>query len=351
MTRRLAFLVPGDPATRTGGYGYDRRIAAGLDARDWRVDLVRLSETFPFPTPAALAHADEMLAREPDGALVLADGLAFGAMPEPATRHAARLRLVALVHHPLALEHGLTPAQADALVQSERDALAAARHVVVTSAGTAAALADWGVAADRISVVEPGTDLAPLARGSGEPALHLLTVASLTPRKGFDVLADALGAVSDRRWRLMCVGSLTRDAATAGRFTAALTRRGLADRVHLAGELDTDGVGRAYDRADAFVLASRHEGYGMVVAEALARGLPVVATGTGAIADLVGQDAGLLVPAGDAGALGRALTCLLDDEVLRARLGAGARQRRAALPDWRTACDRMAAALARVADG
>jgi glycosyltransferase involved in cell wall biosynthesis len=351
VTRRLALLVPGDPDTRTGGYGYDRRIAAGLAARGWRVDPIRLSETFPFPTAAALAHANEVLARESDGALVLADGLAFGAMPAPAARHAARLRLVALVHHPLALETGLSPDQADALARSEREALAAARHIVVTSRGTAGALADWNVAPDRLSVVEPGTDSAPQARGSGGQAPHLLTVASLTPRKGFDVLASALGAVSGRRWRLTVLGSHTRHTATAGPLVATLARLGLDERVALAGELDAAAVGRAYDGADAFVLASRHEGYGMVVAEAIARGLPVIATDTGAIADLVGRDAGLVVPPGDAEALADALGRLLDDDAVRGRLAAGARARRAQLPDWETACDQMAAVLARVAGG
>jgi glycosyltransferase involved in cell wall biosynthesis len=349
VTRRLAFLVPGDPDARTGGYGYDRRIADGLRAGGWQLDTVRLSDTFPFPTAAALDDADAALAREPDDALVLVDGLAYGAMPGAAARHAMRLRLVALVHHPLALETGLTEAQAAALARDERAALAVARHVVVTSPGTAATLGDWDVPPSRLSVVEPGTDPAPVASGHTGEHVHLLSIGALTPRKGVDLLVEALAPLADRPWRLTCVGSLTRDPGTAARVRDRVAHLGLAERVDLVGELDADGVTRAYDGADAFVLASRYEGYGMVVAEALARGLPVVATDTGASADLVGHDAGLVVPPGDVGALRVALTRLLDDAALREAFAAGARARRATLPGWETACARMASVLTQVA--
>ena len=193
MTRApLYVVIPGDLEARTGGYGYDRRIIAGLRDRGWRIEVRRLDDSFPAPTRAARDHAAQVFAGMPDGAVVLVDGLAFGALPEQVEREGGRLAIVALVHHPLAAETGIDAALAAALEISERRALAAARSVVVTSRATAARLADYGVGADRIAVVEPGTDPAPLARGSivHEPLsmshqpsdVALLCVATLTPR-------------------------------------------------------------------------------------------------------------------------------------------------------------------------
>jgi glycosyltransferase involved in cell wall biosynthesis len=345
VTRRLTLLVPGDPDTRTGGYGYDRRIAEGLRERDWAVEVTRLSDTFPFPTPAALAHAAEVLTSLPDDTLVLADGLAFSALPAQATHQARRLRLIALVHHPLASETGLSAGAAAALDTAERAALGAARRVVVTSPGTARAVLGLGVDPGRLAVIEPGTDPATLARGSRSPIPHLLCVASIVPRKGHEILLAALAGLGDRPWHLTCVGSLTRDPGTTARLKSRLTDGHVTSRVRLTGDLDEDGLAAEYDRADLFVLGSLHEGYGMAVAEALARGLPVVATSTGAIADLVGNGAGLIVPPGDEAALREALALVLDDPVLRARLATGALACRSRLPSWDDACTHMATLL------
>src|SRR5262249_9289704 len=262
--------------------------------------------------------------------------LPLGALPDEVAPHASRLAIVALVHHPLALETGLDARHAAALDDSERRALRAARHVVVTSRGTASALAGYDVAAGRISVVEPGTDPAPLAsrhEPRHEPdVVSLLCVATLTPRKGYELLFDALASVRCRNWRLRCAGSLDRDPATAARLRARLHDATLADRVQFLGDLDTARLAVEYDRADVFVLATLYEGYGMAVAEALARGLPVVSTATGAIADLVGTDAGVVVAPGDAAALTDALTQVIADTDLRERLAAGARRVRDRLP-------------------
>jgi glycosyltransferase involved in cell wall biosynthesis len=347
----LSVVVPGDLETRTGGYGYDRRIVAGLRALGWQVDVVRLDDGFPFPTPAARESADRCLASIPDGGLVLADGLAFGALPDEAARHARRLAIVALVHHPLASENGLDPAAAAGLEKSERRALASARAVIVTSRATARSLDRYGVAADRIHVVEPGTDPAPLARGS-ESGASLLCVATLTPRKGYEVLVRAVAAIRATSWRLRCAGSLDRDAATVARVRELVAAFGIDDRVALLGDLDTSQLAVEYERADLFVLPTLHEGYGMAVGEALARGLPVVSTATGAIAELVGPDpaggrpeAGIVVPPGDAAAFADALARVVADRGLRARLAAGARAVRNHLPSWDAAAANMARAL------
>ena len=367
----LWVVLPGDIETRTGGYGYDRRIVAGLRDREWLVEVVRLDDAFPVPDAAARARAAQALAAIPAGSTVLIDGLALGALPEETEREAPRLTIVALVHHPLADETGIDTALAATLAISERRALAAAHAVVVTSRATAARLADDGVSAERITVVEPGTDPAPLARGSANSSqrsapsrtpsaishqpcdVALLCVATLTPRKGHELLVEALAAIPHRHWRLTCAGRLDRDPPTTRRLRAQLRASGVEDRVSFAGDLDAAALAQEYDRADLFVLPTFYEGYGMAVAEALARGLPVISTSTGAIAGLVAGNvrlqpdlaAGIVVPPGDVGALTDALSRAIGDPKLRAMLAAGARAARDRLPTWDDAVTAMAGAL------
>ena len=340
--RDVSLVVPGSIDTRTGGYGYDREIAAGLERRGWSVHVHEIPGPFPFPSTDARAHATATLASLPDGARVIVDGLALGALPDEASREAARLRLIALVHHPLADETGLAPDARATLDASERRALQAARHIVVTSPRTALALDRLGVPPPSITVIEPGTDPAPQARGSNGDVVELLCVATVVPRKGHDVLVRALAAVRGAPWHLTCVGGLDRDDAWAAAIRAQVAAAGLERRITFAGELDRAPLDALYDAADVFVLPTWYEGYGMAVAEAIARGLPVVSTATGAIADLVGPDAGLLVPPGDAGALAQALSALVTDPALRTRLAVGARRARAALPSWDDAAELMA---------
>ena len=341
----LVLIVPGCLDSLTGGYGYDRRMAAGLRDLGWSVEVRGLDGSFPDPTPDARDHAARTLAALPDGATVLVDGLALGAMPVEAEREAARLRLVALVHHPLAAEVGAD--RAAELHASERRALAVARLVIVTSQATARALAGYDVESGRIAVVEPGTDRAPLARGSTGAFVQILCVATLTPRKGHEVLLRALASVPDSNWRLACVGSARRHPPTVERLRALMLAEGLADRVSLAGEVDASDLAAHYDRADLFVLPTLHEGYGMAVAEALAHGLPVVGTATGAIPELVADGAGLVVPPGDPARLAAALSELLTDASARERLARGARRVRDRLPGWPQAARKMAEALGR----
>ncbi len=339
------FLIPGDPDTRTGGYLYDRRIMAGLTALGWRVDLHGLDASFPTPTPAALRAADAVLAALPEGALAVIDGLALGAMPEAVAPHRERLRLVALVHHPLALETGLDETLRRRLYASEREALRHVRQVIVTSPNTVRALANYGVSPEGCTVVPPGTDPAPIAQGSGSEEFALLCAASLTPRKGHAVLFRALAQLKHLPWRLRCAGSDALDSATAAQLRTLIGELGLTNRIEWLGELDADALAVRYQQADVFVLPSWYEGYGMALAEALARGLPIISTTAGAIPDTVPADAGLLVPPGDAAALADALVRVLTESELRQRLAAGARAARRTLPDWPSVCAQFAATL------
>ncbi|MEJ8853732.1 glycosyltransferase family 4 protein [Variovorax robiniae] len=345
------FLIPGDLDTHTGGYTYDRHIIEELRALGWQVEVHGLGDGYPAPGADALAHAARVAEALPDGALAVVDGLAFGVLDELAHRHAQRLRWVALVHHPLSLETGLDPDRQRALHESERRALAAARGVIVTSPFTARGLDAFGVSPSRVATVVPGTEPAPAAAGSGGEALSLLCVATLTPRKGHAVLIEALAGLQGHAWTLHCVGSMTMDAACAAALREAIDHHDLRDRIALHGDKPEGELAAFYAAADAFVLPSFHEGYGMALAEALARGLPVISTQAGAIPDTVPPEAGALAPPGDVVALRTALRRLMEDTAWRAQLRTGAMAARLALPTWAQSGARFASALADVRQG
>ena len=343
--RSVALLVPGRLDTPTGGYVYDRRIVEGLRQRGWAVDVNELDDSFPHPSLAARRVAADTLSSLPAGTVVLVDGLAFGAMPEVLACESLRLRFVAIVHLPLSWEVGLDAHRSAVLARFERRALSTAAAVVVTGPRTFEALAPDRISSGRLHLIEPGTDKAALSRGSNTPTVALLSVGSVTPGKGHDVLIRALATLRDARWTLTCAGSLARSPSFVDRVRGLVRDLDFADRVELAGELTGSALDECYDRADVFVLATQLETYGMAVAEALARGLPVVSTRTGAIPRLVGSDAGLLVAPGDTSALADAMRRVIGDADLRQRLAAGARRARDRFEGWDVAIRKMEAVL------
>ena len=348
----LHFLVPGALDQRTGGYLYDARIVDGLRRRGWTVAVHELAGEFPAGDARARDSLAGTLAGLPADARVVVDGLAMGALPELVRPERGRLRLLALVHLLLGDETGLDAARRERFVALERDALAACAGVLATSGCTAGRVAELGVAAAAIRAVPPGTDPAPPAAGPGPDAPpQLLCLASVTPRKGQDVLVRALARLADRPWRCVCAGSLDRAPAFARAVRQQARAAGLAARIAFPGECGAQAVGALYDASSVFVLPSHAEGFGMVLTEALARGLPVVSTTGGAIPHTVPEDAGLLVAPGDDAALAAALARLLpaapggEPTRLAVRLAAAARRHAATLPDWEAATDTFAAAL------
>ena len=335
MVRRFAFAVPGDLATPTGGYAYDRRMIAELERLGWHSDLVDLGDGFPWPSREQNKTTLAQLLAVPAGRMIVIDGLALGVLPDAAAQLRSRHPLIALVHHPLALESGLSPEQADKLRASERAALASASRVVVTSAATARQLvADYAVATECIVVARPGSDPAPMARGSHDGMVRLLSVGAVVPRKGFDVLIAALATLTELPWLLTIAGDRGRDRNAAAQLDADIARFKLAGRITMLGAVAPARLGDLYASADLFALASRFEGYGMAYAEAIAHGLPVIGTTAGAIPDTVPAGAGVLVAPDDVGALALALRRTIENPEERRRLAACAREAARLLPTW-----------------
>ena len=338
------FAVPGDLATLTGGYIYARRVMAALPAAGWTPHHVVLPYGFPNPSAIDLTETRRILNALPAKAHVIIDGLAYGAMT-PDVIKGLDISVIALVHHPLALESGLSPARARELHTSEQAMLALSETVIVPSTSTAATLAaDYGVGPARIVVAEPGTDPGVRAVGTGS-APRLLTVATITPRKGHDVLMQAFADLKDLAWHSELVGSTTRDPAMMHTVQALIAKHGLAGRVVFSDELTDEALTSAYMDSDIFVLPSRHEGYGMAFAEALTHGLPVIACDAGAVRNTVPADASILVPPDDPKALADALRRVLVDSKLRERLGDAAWAYGQKLPTWNDTAAAVARAL------
>jgi glycosyltransferase involved in cell wall biosynthesis len=346
VVKRVAFAVPGDLGAPTGGYAYDRRMIAELQKLGWQVDVIGLGDGFPRPSTEIKAAARERLAAVPKDCPIIVDGLAFGVMSEAANELRERNPILALVHHPLALETGLAPADAEALKTSERKALEAARGVIVSSPSTATLLTDdYDVPPDIITVACPGTDGGETAKGSQDGIVRLLSVGSVVPRKGYDVLIEALAPLAALPWRLTIVGDRTRDEAAAAQLDADIASHRLADRIEVLGALPADRLATLYVGADLFVLASRFEGYGMAFAEALVHGLPVIGTTAGAIPDTVPPDAGVLIEPNDVKALTRTLRMLIENPKERQWFASGARAAGDALPAWEESAALMAGAI------
>lgn len=347
MTEAI-FAIPGDIDLPTGGYAYDRRVLALLPAAGMRVAHLPLPHAFPDPKPDDLAETERLLRAESREALLLIDGLAYGALPSDLIGRVDR-RIVALVHHPLYLEAGLVEARRQQLYALERAALALARHVIVTSPATARTLlADFAVPQAKITVAAPGTDAAPRARGTGKP-LQLLAVGSVVPRKAFHILVRAMAPLRELDWKLTIVGPIDRSAEALDELQSAIAQTAMHDRVTVVGSAGQSEIEAYYDAADIFVMPSLYEGYGMVLAEAMARGLPIVCTTGGAAAETVPDAAGIKLPPGDIQAFGDAVGRLCRDSGLRRHMADASWSAGQTLPPWQATARQIAETLRRAA--
>ncbi|PTM99814.1 glycosyltransferase involved in cell wall biosynthesis [Streptomyces sp. VMFN-G11Ma] len=354
--RSVHFVMPGgvdDPAAPSGGNAYDRRVSLDLSGFGWQVHKHAVAGQWPRPTAAARAELARTLRELPDGSVVLLDGIVACGVPEVVVPETERLHLAVLVHLPLGDETGLEPALATELDAKERDVLRAVPAVIATSDWAVRRLVSHhGLAPERVHVAAPGADIAPLASGT-DGVSRLLCVAAVTPRKGQHRLVQALAAAADLPWSCVCVGGLGHDPEYVAHLRQLIKEHGLQDRIELAGPRSGAELDASYATADLMVLTSYAETYGMAVTEALARGIPVLATDVGGLPEAVGRAPdggvpGILVPPEDPAALAAELRGWFGEADVRRRLKAAARGRRAALDGWATTARSLAGVLGRL---
>lgn len=349
-TLDLTYLIFDDYARTTGGWIYNERVLTELAVLGWQVDRREPGPGIPDPSPVCRAAALTMLHDLPDSAIVLADQVCLAPLAEMAALHAERLNLVMIVHHPQILEASRPPEVAARLDAGERAALRLARLVIATSRLTARQLMDgYGVSADQLVVAEPGTDvLAPSPGSGGGPGVHLLSIGSVIPRKRHELIVAALSGLTDLDWRLTIVGNLDRALEHVAALRDLIDKSGLSDRVALAGERTGPELDALWAGADIYAAAATHEGFGMAVAEAVARQVPVVSTRSGAVGEWLESQAGIMVEPDDITTFRAALRQVITDPSIRNLMRDGAKAARAALPTWPQAGAKVDAALRQI---
>jgi glycosyltransferase involved in cell wall biosynthesis len=336
---RVHVIVPegfDNPGRPTGGNTYDQRVCAGLAEAGWEVLVATVAAARPVRGSGARTDLAHVVSAIPDGDTVLIDGLIASPAAAQLLPHTGRIRMTVLLHLPLA-------------TASERSVLRAAAGIVVTSEWTRRQVLNrYAVPACRVHVARPGADrvAAPARPIRG----HLICVGVLSRHKGQDLLVEALAGLADRDWHCVLAGSLDRDPDFVEQLQTSITRLGYDQRVRLSGVLTGAALSHAYTTADLLVAPSRSETYGMTVTEALAHGLPVIATAVGGLPEAFGSTAdgtgpGQLIPPGDPAALAAALGDWLGNESHRHRLRAAVQQRQLTLRGWEQTTQEVADAL------
>ncbi|MEO0370240.1 MAG: glycosyltransferase family 4 protein [Pseudomonadota bacterium] len=342
---RAAFALPGDITTLTGGYIYDRHLVDGLRALGWTVDVLSFGTSFPAPSAEHQADASAQLLALPETCPVIVDGLAFGAMDTGAVAR-VKAPIIAMVHHPLAFENGISETEQARLLASERANLAHTAHVIVPSPHTAQMLRDhYAVPETKITIARPGTARPTSFPAPQDPPL-ILSVGIQVPRKGHDVLLRALALIRDVPWQAVIVGGV-HDMAHGAMLADLLGELGLEDRVQMPGRVAEEALSRYYAQASIFALATRYEGYGIVFDEATVHGLPIISCRVGAVPGTVAAQTARLVPPDDPTSFAAALREVLTNEDRRKAMAAAASNAAHGLASWDSAVQKVQDVLLR----
>ena len=269
----------------------------------------------------------------PAGAQPVVDGLLLPDLEGRLVPHEA----VAIIHHVSAKagssKAGQDQSAKEAVRAIEQRMLPGFRRIIATSAPVAERLQEvYGL--EGVALLPPGQAELARATGSGGPGCAILSAGVLTQRKGHDRLLRALARLTDLDWTLTIAGDAQRDPAHARSIADLVVGLGLQRRVTVLPDVSSDALEAAWARADLFALVSSWEGYPAGAAEALRRGIPVVATAVGTMAATVPMTAGILSPPGEVDTLSKCLRRAIFDGTLRAALAEGAWQAGLAMPGW-----------------
>ena len=344
--REFVLAYPGQLTTKTGGYYYLSRILEELPKVGWSGSPLSLGSGFPTPSSEVLANATNLVRSTPRGTPILADCLAWGIMQECAQQLASTHKIIPLVHHPLCLESGLSPAESKILFNNEQSVLAFSQNIITTSPATSKCLQElFHIPKSKITVAIPGIDPVEPSRSRDNGIIRLISVGSLTPRKGHDRLIETLSLLKHLPWHLDIVGELTLDPYYAYSVFKQVSEFGLTNRITLHGALERSSLQTLYIQSDIFVLATLYEGYGMAFAEAMIRGIPIVTTGDGAVSSTVPKQAGIVVESNDLSEFLSAISTLITCPKLREKYRKGAIKAGQNLPSWKDTAEKISAVL------
>jgi glycosyltransferase involved in cell wall biosynthesis len=332
---RVAFITVGDAGRKTGGYLYNGRVISGLRKKGFELEEVVAGGASPEEQRTAAPRFGSKFDPSRFDAIVV-DALARIAVSQHLHSWLSWRPVVALVHElPSVAGGGSWPETSTSERNYEEPLLRADRLVAVSEHGRKVLLRE-GVSPGRIHVVPPGFDGVPVSVGSHvtrDSPVRALCVAQWIPRKGILTLIEAWTLHERKGAMLELIGETDADPDYAVLVRAAIEAAPRGSIV-VSGCVDDASLGASYSAADLFVLPSRYEGYGIVYAEALARGLPVIACDIGPVPDIVGREAAVLVKPDDKEALCAALDLLLGDPTLRTKMSAAASHRASRLPRW-----------------
>jgi glycosyltransferase involved in cell wall biosynthesis len=341
----VTFFVPGSLPPTTGAIVFDTMLAEQLRRLGHDVTLVPVAGAHPMPDAAARASAAELWrAHQPlsPADTVVIDGFCLYAF-DGLEQHLGAAGAIGMVHHPMSLEPQLPQAERDAFMAIEQRILPRlARIVVPSEAIRTSVTAALALPPAMVAVVTPGIPDVARSAGSGGRRCHLLAIGSLIPRKGHETVLRALAGLADLDWTLTICGDSDIDPGHAAELGALVGTVGLADRVVFAGACSRARLEALWQAADIFVSGSCFEGYGMAVAEAVRRGLPLAITNGAAATEVIPMDGSVIVEPGDHVQLSKALRRLIFSAPLRQDLAEASWQAGRAFPTWADQAKRFA---------
>ena len=271
---------------------------------------------------------------------------------------------VATIHHPITVDRNVDLSHADGLIRKltlrrwygfigmqVKVAQQIERIITVSESSRRGLVSEMGVPDDRISIIPVGVDtdlFRPHPDRDRVRGRIMATTSSDVPLKGLVVLLDALAKVRVEHpaAHLVVIGRAKVNGPVASRISAL----GLEDAVRFVHGVDTADIVDLYAQAEVAVVPSLYEGFSLPASEAMASGVPLVATTGGALPEVVGADgeAALSVAPGDAEALAASIKRVLDDEALRERLAEAGRARVLERFTWRKAAEATVAEFRKV---